>query len=84
MGESGCGKSVTAMSILRLIPEPPGDFLDGQVAADQKLAGAMHAQQMQIVPRRGTRLRFEQLSEVGGGEIRQRRERAADDAGNGR
>jgi peptide/nickel transport system ATP-binding protein len=23
-GESGCGKSVTAMSILRLIPEPPG------------------------------------------------------------
>ena len=24
VGESGCGKSVTAMSILRLIPEPPG------------------------------------------------------------
>ncbi|MCA3360976.1 MAG: ABC transporter ATP-binding protein [Roseomonas sp.] len=30
VGESGCGKSVTAMSILRLIPEPPG-----------KLAGAI-------------------------------------------
>ncbi|MES2709988.1 MAG: ATP-binding cassette domain-containing protein, partial [Pseudomonadota bacterium] len=24
VGESGCGKSVTAMSMLRLIPEPPG------------------------------------------------------------
>src|SRR5262249_53925571 len=24
VGESGCGKSVTSMSIMRLIPEPPG------------------------------------------------------------
>ena len=24
VGESGCGKSVTALSILRLIPDPPG------------------------------------------------------------
>ena len=24
VGESGCGKSVTAMSVLRLVPEPPG------------------------------------------------------------
>ena len=24
VGESGCGKSVTSMSILRLVPEPPG------------------------------------------------------------
>ena len=31
VGESGCGKSVTAMSILRLIPSPPGRVLDGQV-----------------------------------------------------
>jgi peptide/nickel transport system ATP-binding protein len=33
VGESGCGKSVTAMSILRLIPEPPG-----------KIAGAIRFQ----------------------------------------
>jgi oligopeptide/dipeptide ABC transporter ATP-binding protein len=26
VGESGCGKTVTALSILRLIPEPPGKF----------------------------------------------------------
>src|SRR3954468_4904255 len=31
VGESGCGKSVTAMSILRLIPTPPGRFLGGQI-----------------------------------------------------
>src|SRR5215207_140932 len=31
VGESGCGKSVTSLSILRLIPEPPGKILDGQI-----------------------------------------------------
>jgi oligopeptide transport system ATP-binding protein len=31
VGESGCGKSVTMMSILRLIPIPPGDIASGQV-----------------------------------------------------
>ena len=31
VGESGCGKSVTAMSILRLIPRPPGRFANGQI-----------------------------------------------------
>ena len=29
VGESGCGKSVTAMSVLRLIPEPPGRIVGG-------------------------------------------------------
>jgi len=31
VGESGCGKSVTALSILRLIPSPPGKIVGGQV-----------------------------------------------------
>jgi peptide/nickel transport system ATP-binding protein len=31
VGESGCGKSVTALSIMRLIPRPPGRFAGGQV-----------------------------------------------------
>ena len=31
VGESGCGKSVTAMSILRLIPSPPGKILSGEI-----------------------------------------------------
>ena len=29
VGESGCGKSVTSLSIMRLIPEPPGRIMDG-------------------------------------------------------
>ncbi len=31
VGESGCGKSVTALSILRLIPSPPGKVVGGQI-----------------------------------------------------
>lgn len=31
VGESGCGKSVTAMSILRLVPEPPGRIVGGEI-----------------------------------------------------
>ena len=30
VGESGCGKSVTALSVLRLIPDPPGKIVDGR------------------------------------------------------
>ncbi|HVN98381.1 MAG TPA: ABC transporter ATP-binding protein [Syntrophorhabdaceae bacterium] len=31
VGESGCGKSVTALSILRLIPDPPGKIVGGKI-----------------------------------------------------
>ena len=31
VGESGCGKSVTALSILRLIPDPPGKIVAGSI-----------------------------------------------------
>jgi oligopeptide transport system ATP-binding protein len=31
VGESGCGKSVTALSIMRLIPQPPGEYAGGNV-----------------------------------------------------
>ena len=31
MGESGCGKSVTALSILRLVPFPPGRVVGGEI-----------------------------------------------------
>ncbi|MDH3666059.1 MAG: ABC transporter ATP-binding protein [Paracoccaceae bacterium] len=36
VGESGCGKSVSAMSILRLIPDPPGKIVDGSIMFDGK------------------------------------------------
>jgi ABC-type dipeptide/oligopeptide/nickel transport system ATPase component len=31
VGESGCGKSITALSLMRLIPTPPGKIVDGQI-----------------------------------------------------
>jgi len=31
VGESGCGKSITALSILRLVPTPPGKIIGGEV-----------------------------------------------------
>jgi oligopeptide/dipeptide ABC transporter ATP-binding protein len=36
VGESGCGKSVTALSILRLIPSPPGKIVDGKITLSGK------------------------------------------------
>jgi oligopeptide/dipeptide ABC transporter ATP-binding protein len=34
VGESGCGKSVTALSIMGLIPKPPARIVDGSVVFD--------------------------------------------------
>jgi peptide/nickel transport system ATP-binding protein len=36
VGESGCGKTVTALSLMRLVPDPPGRIVEGRV----RLAGA--------------------------------------------
>ncbi|MGI6250319.1 MAG: ABC transporter ATP-binding protein [Anaerolineaceae bacterium] len=34
VGESGCGKSATALSIMRLIPDPPGKIIEGEILLD--------------------------------------------------
>ncbi|HEY7869909.1 MAG TPA: ABC transporter ATP-binding protein [Methylomirabilota bacterium] len=34
VGESGCGKSVTALSIMKLIPQPPGRIVQGNINYD--------------------------------------------------
>ena len=31
VGESGCGKSVTALSVMRLVPDPPGRIVGGSI-----------------------------------------------------
>ncbi|MGA2192722.1 MAG: ATP-binding cassette domain-containing protein, partial [Nitrospirota bacterium] len=31
VGESGCGKSVTALSVLRILPDPPGKVVGGEI-----------------------------------------------------
>ncbi len=54
VGESGCGKSVTAMSILRLIPSPPGKIAAGEVL--------FNGQDLLTIPEKG-------LRKVRGGQI---------------
>jgi peptide/nickel transport system ATP-binding protein len=36
VGESGCGKSITAMSLMRLIPNPPGKIVGGEILFEGK------------------------------------------------
>ncbi len=36
VGESGCGKTVSALSILRLIDDPPGKIMSGEIIFDSK------------------------------------------------
>ncbi len=31
VGESGCGKSVTSLSVMQLIPVPPGKIVSGEI-----------------------------------------------------
>jgi len=64
VGESGCGKSITAMSIMRLIKSPPGKIVDGQILLRQGQNG--HAQVSDLVKLRadGARMRS-----IRGGEI---------------
>lgn len=49
VGESGCGKSVTAMSILRLVPNPPGRIVAGEVVFEGKNLVALPEQELQRI-----------------------------------
>ncbi|MGD8190681.1 ABC transporter ATP-binding protein [Brevibacillus ginsengisoli] len=54
VGESGCGKSITSLSIMRLIPSPPGRIASGQILYNGKDL---------------TQLTDDQMREVRGNEI---------------
>ncbi len=54
VGESGCGKSVTAFSILRLIADPPGRIVGGSIRLNDDDLLAMTDAQMRTV--RGNRI----------------------------
>ncbi|NQU43258.1 ABC transporter ATP-binding protein, partial [bacterium] len=53
-GESGCGKSVTALSALRLIPDPPGRIDGGEILFDGEDLLKKNEKQMQRI--RGDRI----------------------------
>jgi len=54
VGESGCGKSVTAMSIMRLLPQPMGKILGGEVLFDGRNLATVPAEDMRTI--RGNRI----------------------------
>jgi len=54
VGESGCGKSVTALSIMRLLPQPMGQIVSGSVELDGADLTRMPIPQMEKI--RGARI----------------------------
>ena len=54
VGESGCGKSVTALSILRLIPQPPGRYAGGRILFRDRDLLALSERDMRAI--RGDRI----------------------------
>ncbi len=54
VGESGCGKSVTALSLLRLIPMPPGRIVSGTVHFEGRDLLRIPARELQAI--RGQRI----------------------------
>ena len=62
VGESGCGKTVTALSVMRLIQSPPGKIVEGQILLHRN-AGKQIADIATLDPR-GLQMRS-----IRGGEI---------------
>lgn len=54
VGESGCGKSVTALSILRLVPDPPGKIVAGRILLEGQNVLELSEAQMRRI--RGNRI----------------------------
>ncbi|MEA3459256.1 MAG: ABC transporter ATP-binding protein [Chloroflexota bacterium] len=54
VGESGCGKSVSVLSIMRLIPQPPGKIIGGEVIFDGR--DLMKVSEEEIRQVRGNRI----------------------------
>src|SRR5512146_142289 len=49
VGESGCGKSVSALSIMQLIPDPPGKIVGGQILFKDKDIVKLSEREMQDI-----------------------------------
>ncbi|MGY3462472.1 ABC-type dipeptide/oligopeptide/nickel transport system ATPase component [Bradyrhizobium sp. LM3.4] len=54
VGESGCGKSVTALSLMRLVPDPPGRIVGGSVTLEGTDLLALDEAEMRAI--RGNRI----------------------------
>jgi oligopeptide/dipeptide ABC transporter ATP-binding protein len=64
VGESGCGKSITATSIMRLVKSPPGKIVGGEILLHQGQNGHHQVTDLVKLPANGSRMR-----DIRGGEI---------------
>jgi peptide/nickel transport system ATP-binding protein len=60
VGESGCGKSVTALSIMRLIPDPPGKIMQGKIVFGGKDLLALSEAEMRKIRGRSISMIFQE------------------------
>src|SRR5881628_2709973 len=49
VGESGCGKSVTALSIARLVPTPPARYAGGEILLNERNVLKMSKKELQQI-----------------------------------
>jgi peptide/nickel transport system ATP-binding protein len=49
VGESGCGKSITALSIMDLIPKPPGKIVAGEIIFEDRDLTKLSADEMCVI-----------------------------------
>jgi oligopeptide/dipeptide ABC transporter ATP-binding protein len=49
VGESGCGKSVTSLSVLKLVPSPPGKIVSGSILFKDQDITAMNEREMRKI-----------------------------------
>ena len=59
VGESGCGKSVHALSMMQLIPDPPGKITNGEIWFDGRDLLTLNEDQMQKVRGRDIAMIFQ-------------------------
>ena len=59
VGESGCGKTVSALSILRLLPEPPAEILSGKIIFDGQDLLSLRAKELQDLRGRSISMIFQ-------------------------
>jgi len=60
VGESGCGKSVTAMSVLKLVPMPPGRIAEGQILWQGRDLVPLGADEMRAIRAREIAIVFQE------------------------
>src|SRR5689334_7428610 len=56
VGESGCGKSVTALALARLVTQPPGVYKSGQVLLDGQDVLTMNKESLRAI--RGAKISY--------------------------